>query len=74
MVSGGAAFLALRTLPNAYDCAREVMKMGRKLTGCRISQICECGAVASEAAGVCEKCRFRVRWMRRKARRTFSAG
>jgi hypothetical protein len=74
MVSGDAAFLALRTLPNAYDCPREVMKMGRKLTGCRSGPMCACGAVASEVAGVCEKCRFRVRWLRRKTRRSFSAG
>jgi hypothetical protein len=40
--------------------------MGRKLTGCRISEICKCGAVAMDAAGVCEKCRFRARWLRRK--------
>lgn len=45
--------------------------MGRKLTGCRISQICECGAQAGEIAGVCEKCRFRARWLRRKMRRGF---
>jgi hypothetical protein len=48
--------------------------MGRKLTGCRISEICKCGAVAMDAAGVCEKCRFRARWLRRKTRRTFSVG
>ena len=74
MVSGDAAFSALRTLPNAYDCPREVMKMGRKLTGCRSGPMCACGAAATEVAGVCEKCRFRVRWLRRKTRRSFSAG
>ena len=40
--------------------------MGRKLTGCRSGPMCACGAVAGEMAGVCEKCRFRVRWLRRK--------
>jgi hypothetical protein len=50
------------------------MKMGRKLTGCRSGPMCACGAVATEMAGVCEKCRFRVRWLRRKVRRSFGAG
>ena len=41
--------------------------MGRKLNGCRSVQNCACGALTGEMAGVCEKCRFRVRWLRRKA-------
>ena len=48
--------------------------MRRKLTGCRISEICKCGAVAMDAAGVCEKCRFRARWLRRKTRRSSGIG
>ncbi len=48
--------------------------MGRKLTGCRSGPMCACGALAGEMAGVCEKCRFRVRWLRRKVRRSFDAG
>ena len=45
--------------------------MGRKLTGCRSGRpVCECGALA----GVCEKCRYRARWLRRKTRRRFGAG
>ena len=48
--------------------------MGHELTGCRSGRpVCECGALACEA-GVCEKCRFRVRWLRRKTRRRFGAG
>jgi hypothetical protein len=48
--------------------------MGRKLTGCRGGPMCACGALAGEMAGVCEKCRFRVRRLRRKMRRSFGAG
>jgi hypothetical protein len=49
--------------------------MGRKfLNGCRSGPMCACGALAGEMAGVCEKCRFRVRWLRRKTRRSFGAG
>jgi hypothetical protein len=48
--------------------------MGRKLNGCRSGPMCACGAVTGEMAGVCEKCRFRARWLRRKMRRTFGAG
>ena len=48
--------------------------MGRKLTGCRSGPMSACGALAAEMAGVCEKCRFRVRWLRRKVRRSFGAG
>ena len=36
--------------------------------------ICVCGALAGRVAGVCEKCRFRARWLRRKMRRSFGAG
>ena len=48
--------------------------MGRKLNGCRNGRQCACGAVVGEMAGVCDKCRFRVRWLRRKMRRSFGAG
>ena len=48
--------------------------MGRKLTGCRNGSVCACGGLAMDAAGVCEKCRFRARWLRRKTRRTFNTG
>jgi hypothetical protein len=52
--------------------------MGRKLNGCRSGPTCACGALAGEMAGemagVCEKCRFRVRWLRRKTRRSFGSG
>jgi hypothetical protein len=48
--------------------------MGRKLNGCRSVPNCACGALAGEMAGVCEKCRFRVRWLRRKTSRGFDAG
>ena len=41
--------------------------MGRKLNGCRNGQMCACGALSSEMAGMCEKCRFRARWLRRKS-------
>jgi hypothetical protein len=56
--------------------------MGRKLNGCRsVPNLhryrsvpnCACGAVASEMAGMCEKCRFRARWLRRKVRHSFGA-
>jgi len=30
--------------------------------------MCACGALATDVAGVCEKCRFRARWLRRKMR------
>ena len=42
--------------------------MGRKLNGCRNGSMCACGALATGVAGVCEKCRFRARWLRRKMR------
>ena len=74
MVSGGAAFSALRTLPNAYDCPREVMRVGRKLTGCRSGSVCPCGAQATDGSGACDKCRYRARWLRRKMRRGFGMG
>ena len=74
MVSGDAAFSALRTLPNAYDCLQEVMNMGRKLTGCRSGRQCACGALSADGAGTCEKCRFRARWLRRKMQRRFDIG
>jgi len=74
MVSGDAAFLALRTLRKANECCQEVMRMGRKLNGCRSGPTCACGALAGEMAGVCEKCRFRVRWLRRKTRHSFGSG
>ena len=49
--------------------------MGHKLTGCRSGRpVCACGALADEMAGMCEKCRFRVRWLRRKTHRRFGAG
>lgn len=48
--------------------------MGRKLNGCRSGPACVCGALASEMTGVCEKCRFRARWLRRKTRRSYRAG
>lgn len=48
--------------------------MGRKLNGCRSVPNCACGALVGEMAGVCEKCRFRIRWLRRKAPRGFDAG
>jgi len=47
--------------------------MGRKLNGCRSGFKCTCGALA-DGVGVCEKCRFRARWLRRKMRRDFDAG
>jgi hypothetical protein len=50
------------------------MSMGRKLTGCRDGSICSCGALATDMAGVCEKCRFRVRWLRRKMPRNVGIG
>jgi hypothetical protein len=51
------------------------MRVGHELTGCRSGRpVCECGALAGEMTGVCEKCRFRVRWLRRKTRRRFGAG
>jgi hypothetical protein len=40
--------------------------MAGELTGCRSGPMCPCGAVAGEVAGVCEKCRFRARWLRRR--------
>ena len=43
--------------------------MGRKLQGCRSGPMCVCGALAAGQVGVCEKCRFRARWLRRKMRR-----
>jgi|HubBroStandDraft_1064217.scaffolds.fasta_scaffold38557_1 hypothetical protein len=50
------------------------MRVGHKLTGCRSGRpVCECGAMAGEMAGVCDKCRFRVRWLRRKTGRSFGA-
>jgi len=49
------------------------MMMAGELNGCRSGRQCPYGAVAGEVAGVCEKCRFRARWLRRKMRRS-SAG
>ena len=52
-----------------------MMRVGRKLTGCRSGRpVCVCGALAGEMAGVCEKCRLRARWLRRKLRRSFDYG
>ena len=48
--------------------------MGHKLNGCRSGFKCTCGARATDRAGVCEKCRFRARWLRRKTHRSFDAG
>jgi len=48
--------------------------MGRELNGCRSGPMCPCGALASDGADRCEKCRFRARWMRRKMRRSFDNG
>ena len=48
--------------------------MRRKLNGCRNGPECECGALATDGSGACEKCRFRARWLRRKTRRGFDAG
>jgi hypothetical protein len=48
--------------------------MGRKLNGCRKGAMCACGAVATEMAGVCEKCRFRARWLRRKMHHSHGNG
>jgi hypothetical protein len=48
--------------------------MGHKLNGCRKRTACTCGAVATEMAGVCEKCRFRARWLRRKMRHSHHNG
>ena len=48
--------------------------MGRKLNGCRNGRMCACGALSSDMAGMCEKCRFRARWLRRKTHRRFGTG
>jgi len=48
--------------------------MGRKFTGCRNGSQCVCGALATDGAGVCDKCRFRARWLRRKMPRHINAG
>jgi len=48
--------------------------MGRKLNGCRNGRMCACGAFSGDMAGMCEKCRFRARWLRRKMRRSSGAG
>ena len=74
MVSGDAAFFALRTLPKANECRREVMSMGHKLNGCRNGRQCACGALAADGTDRCEKCRFRARWLRRKLPRTSGVG
>jgi hypothetical protein len=74
MVSGDAAFLALRTLRKANERRREVMSVRRELTGCRSGPMCACGAQATDGGDRCEKCRFRARWLRRKMRRSFGTG
>ena len=48
--------------------------MGHKLTGCRSGSMCACGAQAMDGSGACEKCRYRARWLRRKARRNSDTG
>lgn len=40
------------------------------INGCRTAR-CECGALARNGSGACEKCAARHRWMRRKAWRKF---
>jgi hypothetical protein len=43
--------------------------MRYRLIGCRTGQMCACGALAKDGADTCEKCIWRSRWSRRKARR-----
>jgi len=48
--------------------------MRDRMDGCRIGRRCPCGALARDGTDACEKCTSRVRWTRRKARRTFEYG
>jgi hypothetical protein len=50
------------------------MTMGHELHGCRTGRLCACGALPADDAGACEKCRFRVRWLRRKLPRSLGTG
>lgn len=46
-------------------------QLSNRHVGCLTGPQCPCGALASDAAGACEKCASRARWVRRKTRRTF---
>jgi len=48
--------------------------MTGELAGCRRGRQCQCGALTADGAGVCEKCRYRARWLRRKMQRRFDIG
>ena len=48
--------------------------MGHKLNGCRNGQMCACGALSAHVGGVCEKCYYRTRWLRRKMHHSHGHG
>jgi len=48
--------------------------MGQKLNGCRNGRQCACGALTADGTDRCEKCIFRIRWLRRKMPRNSGIG